>query len=333
MKIAVVGWYHKLNLGDEILENALTRLFSDCELTFWGHAPDRAALAGFDHVVVGGGSVWPNALFDDYLSAGEALATPFSLLGISARRSAGAALTERVLADARAVVVRDQATFALLLEDPKVRIAPDLAWLSPIGPQEEAPRERIIGLNLRAWRRSRWQPEAIGAAVRAAAERVVALPFYYGDRRWEGGHARPDGEVMEAAGIPSPERAELSWFHEARMVVAMRFHALVLAAQAGVPFIAFAYHPKVVAFCKEYGLERYCVPLDHPEALARALVALEDEHAAIRAHLLGRREENVRLARERYGEAREAIMLGATPAAGGRRSGGWLRRLLPGRQN
>lgn len=330
MKIAVVGWYHKLNWGDEILENALTRLFSDCELTFWGHAPNPAALAGFDHVVVGGGSVWPNTLFDKYLETRDSLLTPFSLLGISARRSAGASLTQQVLADACAVVVRDRATRALLLDHPKVAVAPDLSWLYPLTAAAEPPRERIIGLNLRAHHRGHWRPEVIGEVVRGAAEEIVALPFYYGDRRWEGGRALPDREVLAAAGVMGPERSAGSDFQRVRTVVAMRFHALVLAAQAAIPFVGFDYHPKVVAFCKELGLEQYCVPLDNPRALSVAVAEVEARYDSIRAHLLAQRDQETQLARESYSAARNTI-LGSTRRheAPTRR---WLSHLLSGRR-
>lgn len=335
MKIAVVGWYHKLNLGDELLQNAITRLFADCHLTFWGHTPDPQALRGFDHLIVGGGSVWPNALFDRYLATRQDLVTPFSLLGISARRRVAERVTRQVLEDAHVVVVRDAATRQQLYNEPKVQVGPDLAWLCPLEPQPRLPEGRVVGLSLRAWPRSPWSPKVIGQALGRWADEVFGLPLYYGDRRWEGQRARPDREVIEAAGVASAERIEPSWLHRARFVVAMRFHALVLAAQAGVPFVGFSYHPKIVAFCQELGLSRYCVPLADADALTRALRELEENEEALRHHLREQREPLVQRARLIYGAAREQI-LAASPRASSLlprsrrpRAPEWVRRWLP----
>jgi polysaccharide pyruvyl transferase WcaK-like protein len=80
---------------------------------------------------------------------------------------------------------------------------------------------------------------------------------------------------------PSTPHEALRAVAEARVVVGMRLHALVLAAAAGVPFVGLAYDPKVSSFAG--GLDQPWVPVERvggPE-LTRMVVSLwEDGQAA-----------------------------------------------------
>jgi polysaccharide pyruvyl transferase WcaK-like protein len=45
------------------------------------------------------------------------------------------------------------------------------------------------------------------------------------------------------------------------VMIGTRLHSLILSLVAGTPFLAFSYQPKVKAFCKRIGLDRYVIPL------------------------------------------------------------------------
>jgi polysaccharide pyruvyl transferase WcaK-like protein len=46
----------------------------------------------------------------------------------------------------------------------------------------------------------------------------------------------------------------LSWISSYQLLVATRFHALVLAAMSGVPFVGLGHQNKVIALCKKEGM-------------------------------------------------------------------------------
>lgn len=307
-KIIVLGYYHKGNLGDDILEKAITRLLGDCDLTFCGDLPTAATLNEFDHVILGGGSVWPNSGFNS-LVLKRRLKTPFSLLGISCRAVIDPTITARVLEEARVIIVRDLLTKEAFQNESKIRVAPDLSWLQPLPIADPAPIS-CAALNLRSWGTSDWDPRAVVEVTRSAFSNVIALPFYHGVPRAGTPDAATDLHILSQAGLPYAVVCPVCGIGRVGVVVAMRFHALVLAAQSGVPFVGFDYHPKTRAFFKEIGLSQFCLPLNDLDGLRRALKEVLHRHSEIRNHLISRRSISIRDAEEVYGAARRAIMAG-----------------------
>jgi polysaccharide pyruvyl transferase WcaK-like protein len=68
--------------------------------------------------------------------------------------------------------------------------------------------------------------------------------------------------------VPGRAADVLDWMKEYRFVASSRFHALVLAQAARIPFLGLGSQPKVISFCARYGQPHATHPLD-----AQALVA------------------------------------------------------------
>jgi polysaccharide pyruvyl transferase WcaK-like protein len=105
--------------------------------------------------------------------------------------------------------------------------------------------------------------EAVVGAVASYADQGVPVRFVAISPR--------DVEWAEAsvARIPRAEvvvvNRPIEWFAavaDARLVIAERLHAAVLAAAAGVPVVALAYQPKVDDFMASIGQEAQCLPTD-----------------------------------------------------------------------
>lgn len=68
--------------------------------------------------------------------------------------------------------------------------------------------------------------------------------------------------------VPAHPRDVLEWMGDYRFVASSRFHALVLAQAARIPFLGLGNEPKVIAFCQRYGQPHASHPLN-----AQALVS------------------------------------------------------------
>jgi hypothetical protein len=61
---------------------------------------------------------------------------------------------------------------------------------------------------------------------------------------------------------PSDLDEAIAGFAHARLVVGLRFHALIAAAAAGTPFVAFVHEPKLAAAARRLG--QPAIPADAP---------------------------------------------------------------------
>lgn len=140
-----------------------------------------------------------------------------------------------------------------------------------IGPDLRLP-ERYIAVNLAPrWPQHQdwWDLLAVElcAAARTLDARLVFVPMSV-ERDSDSIHHQavldrvPDLAVRREAVVVSRNlgpRVTLQVFAQATYAVAMRLHAVVMAASAHVPLTALPYHPKVAAFAKTCGLSD-CVP-------------------------------------------------------------------------
>lgn len=226
-------------------------------------------------------------------------------------------LTASAVAQAERISVRDAASAAALaafgVPAGRIRLGADPALLleppRPAAPEGEGP---LVGVALRPWRDGRrWVPEVI-RAVRGFAERVsarvLAVPMDEpGDRELAArvAAALPGRAEVAEPGASFAEKWAL--LGQCDLVLAMRLHAAVFAAAAGVPFVTLAYDPKVAAFAGLTAAE--CIPL---AALTAGAVREGLERAwAVRAesrqHLAAAVASLRRLAEQDTAELAEAL--------------------------
>lgn len=220
------------------------------------------------------------------LSVARACDTPFAAVGLGVdrlRTRLGRLVVRFGLRDVVACSVRDQRSADLLaqvgLERPRVAAdlavglpAPDVTSMAGASNEGNGPGERLV-VSLRPWtgrrgllpaslraRRGDATPEPVVAALAAGideAARRTGLPVRFvalqADRD-DAFHRRVAARLRADASFASPDLARLAGeFAAARAVVAMRYHAGILATLAGVPSVLIGYAPKVEALAGDLG--------------------------------------------------------------------------------
>lgn len=321
MRIGIIGWYGHSNYGDERILHCLKQSLPGHELFVVGGWEDaRKSLADLNHcdyVLIGGGGLILRGCHA-HLSLIEQLKTPFSCVGISveAEHRDMRPFLELLKTRAERIIVRDTESSRIFGPHATIVVAPDLTFLSPLAVVSPVDDE-MCGLNLRPW--FFWKAQLHARYHRFMARqssRIPTLINYYPLPKWNPAEIVPQLHKHFAALVPMPFYFEAgvendialmqrffssvpSSFDELRYaglryIVAMRFHAIVFAVQAGIPFISLSYQPKNINFCKDLGLEELSVDIYRwQEQLPQKINYLKNNYTAIRHRLLERREQYV----------------------------------------
>ena len=310
-QVLLCGYYGEHNIGDDALLAALLQQlppgwtplvtgFDQTELEQrFGVAtcPRRslksvlAALGRCQALVLGGGSLlqdatsWRSLLYYLLLIvAARAAGKPVLLWGQGLgplRRRPSRLLVRLVLPLVTASSWRDPASAAQVrrwggtcLEgsDP-VWSLPPLTWRGSGGPIVLCFRSSPL-LGPAQWR---LVLEALAQVAPGSDRQVLWLPFHRGQDRGLLARLQGQGLVPEALAarsrecpVTSPEQA-MQLFAGAGLVLAMRLHGLILAAQASAPCCALSYDPKVAAAARAIACP--CLDLEGALPSAAALAA------------------------------------------------------------
>ncbi len=88
--------------------------------------------------------------------------------------------------------------------------------------------------------------------------------------------------AQEQLGIPISNASILRQIAESRVIIAMRYHIILLASMMGVLTIPVVYCPKVKRLARQLGIEDYCLGLHDHDKLELAFQQLEANASALR---------------------------------------------------
>jgi polysaccharide pyruvyl transferase WcaK-like protein len=133
--------------------------------------------------------------------------------------------------------------------------------------------------------------ERLGAALTPLRDAGVPVALQPWQEDGDTGLAAALSSRLGAAVLEPPAdlAAAAAGFAGARLVFGLRFHSLVAAAAAGVPFLAFAHEPKLAAAARRLG-QPAVDPTAPPRAVTTALLAALDGPAAAPAAVRRERE-------------------------------------------
>jgi polysaccharide pyruvyl transferase CsaB len=254
----------------------------------------------------------------------------------------GRALTRAAFTLCGHATVRDPASLDLLREiglSRPVELVADPAFL--LAPVEGAaldtllaeigvtPGETLTGIALRPWARGAdpdlWEGEVRKALALHLAEtpgRLLFLSFQLEEdlavsRRVAAALASPERALVVARPLQPAELAGL--LGRCRLMLAMRFHAALLALAAGVPVAGLAYDPKVTSLLAGAGLPDLVLPVERWTAEEVVAALRRARGQGVRERLVPFAAEQRALARRGAVAALEALDSGPLPRSEGRR--------------
>jgi polysaccharide pyruvyl transferase WcaK-like protein len=259
MKIAVFGFYNSLNAGDDRLQYCITKMLRDIgSIVFLPHnsCPPVSYLKTFDWILIGGGGlvfqrhgIWQN--IKKWLEKTNA---NIGVLGLGINHLPDDLASEvfDLLDRAAFFYVRDRDSKALLNNDSRVEVYPDLSWCFPLSANSEAYsyQNNSIALNLIpcSWKEfdyEQWVTEL-------SKFKIHPFPLCFLPNR--------DFDLLQKYyGNLKISEFSLEPLLSSQLLVACRYHALIFAMQNRKPFIAINYDFKVQRLLEESDLLDCCL--------------------------------------------------------------------------
>jgi polysaccharide pyruvyl transferase WcaK-like protein len=245
----------------------------------------------------------------------KALGKRLVMVGVGAapiRPGRGPRLVRRLVHQADLLVLRDEESAEVLAAmgaPTPFRIGADAAWtLVEHQPEPGRGGDRVIvALSSEAG------DGEVADELAAALVQLLAAGYKVALQPWQvGGPARPDdldmaralaarlGGTTEILLPPADLADAIDLFADARMVLGLRFHALVAAAAAGCPFVAYVHEPKLAAVARRLA-QPVVQPSQGGDTLGAVLLSAANRPtapsmSAVRGEI-ARAEESMRLLR------------------------------------
>jgi len=214
------------------------------------------------------------------------------------------------------ILVRDQQSKHYLNNHYKVVVGHDLSFLYPFAVVATV-KEELCGINMREWhywqgtlhgsidkimrvmdrrypwvRRiypfAAWNSELVAQIVKNNFELII--PFVLNTDS----NNQNDWCVLSRFFNNVHQEFESAMLSKMRYLIGMRYHAIVFAVQAGIPFISLSYQPKNLVFCQESGCAHLSVGVHATNKLPERIAYLKNNYQPIRQALLDYRAQCVR---------------------------------------
>ena len=297
MNIAIFGWYHHRNAGDDRIQQCLTRWLDGHTLAFLpaGRRPPVALLRTCDAAILGGGGLIRDhgGMFRDMARWVRRAGIPVALAGVSVE-----GITPELRRELRELLdldlccfawFRDRGSLEAVGDHPRAFVAPDATWLYPFEPAAE----EGSGLAVSVAPGTLQPREAWRDAFKSFERPLHPWPLYFEN----GGDGKALRELIPDAGLPG--EFDLEPARRAAAVLAGRFHALLFALQLGRPALVASDAPKVRRFLDDNGLRSWIAA--EPGALQWS--GTRDEALRVRSRLHDEVWEKTASARDRLLEA------------------------------
>jgi polysaccharide pyruvyl transferase WcaK-like protein len=282
MKIAVFGYYHHLNYGDDRLGQALVHALYPHTVILLPHNQSPPDLNWFDFVLIGGGGlVWERVgIWVDIVTWLTKNKKPFGVVGLGINELKANLKSDLLwlVEHAEIFAVRDRKSHALLDFHPKIKVMPDLTWMIPYPLRNPTQIDTSIAISVATKHPEGYNPLDWQKSLRAIAN-GVPFPLRFGKNH--------DADIFRALGFdPVPQEFSIESLYRCQALIATRFHAAIFAIQIGVPFVAILYDDKVRRLLSDHNLEDLGIEPDEFDRLEDKVNRLIQDRAIVTTRIL-----------------------------------------------
>ncbi|UCC94469.1 MAG: polysaccharide pyruvyl transferase family protein [Candidatus Omnitrophota bacterium] len=267
-KIGFIGWWAGRNIGDEYIQFCLRKAFGDefkikfIETSFEPNFWNLRNINSLDFLIIGGGGLFtksPFFPFSHFNDWGHRLKVSFGFLGVGVQEISDKykSVMRQLIERSAFFVVRDTGSFNLvnsLSPSSKILKAPDLTFLYPYQVQRKTAQDKI-GVNLRVWNFDQERTYDNGQWSQAInrlnkAKKPIPLSFKKG---------LDDRDALRGIEGTKNDTFCIGLYEDVAVMVGMRLHSLIFAAQNSIPVIGIAYTPKIPRFFSDLNLPEFCL--------------------------------------------------------------------------
>ena len=278
LKILVLGWYNRLNIGDERIRYSISKLLNPHPITFhnlWEFPIPFDLFAAQDLIIIGGGGLWVGesaGLISIVEQWHPKIRAHIGVLGVSAETiEPFRTSTEYLLEKANFFEVRDHKSKVILGGSEKIAVYPDLTFHTPFR-WDPCTQPNGIALCFAATYLND-SPNANFLRELRKDFNVFGIPFDELDDA--------DYRCFQTIDIPTQSYFDGERLRRAELAVCSRFHGIIFCIQMGVPFIALNSSGKIRNFCEENGLGDFLVPFGCLSEVQEKIVQMRNQRENI----------------------------------------------------
>lgn len=318
MKVAILGWYHQNNAGDDRLLYCLqTKLHSlginDIHVfVAWNDLKTRIdEINSCDFLLVGGGGLIlrnTNGQVKNF----ENIHIPYGLVGVSVDDvgTDNADFISYLSKHSKFILVRDTFSYEAFTSHTKEHLflAPDLTFLYPYQSKDSKIITNKVAVSLRPWHANPfkqysknyhrfnrwarrfpilpklfglWDPEAFVTKLKTSVtEQLIAFPLHLNPEKGD------DVLMSKYLEFSEFKDFDISVLRQSDYLIGMRLHAVIFATQMGIPFIALNYASKVRNYVEDLGMEDSVLEIENYKAIHSKIAHLKAHQESISKQLL-----------------------------------------------
>jgi spore maturation protein CgeB len=288
-RLAMWGWWHGKNLGDNWIKRTLTELFPKAEFIHTGFMD----FSVYDFVICGGGGLY---IFDTIKPwTNYTQKTPYGMLGLGAEFPHPTDEAEKLSRNAEFFYVRDQYSLDCM-RIKNIERSYDITFAAPLSFTEidKLDMSRLFFvwrdcLSLTSYEQFKDyigyenNQEVYNQIISEEFTEVISDDF------------QTDGNDIE------------NRIGSCGFVISGRYHGIVAAIQKGLPCIAIDICPKIRVLMRDCGLEEYCIKVNETNKLAELISRAKKDKASIREKQFEYREKAYAVLLKHIANAKAAV--------------------------